>query len=176
MSRLSSNYTIGRPTGLCAATGRRLEPGESCIACLCEPVEGDGFDRIDYSLDAWQGGARPERLFSFWQMTVPEPDAKPKVFVDDELLMNLFERLAEDERPQRIAFRFVLTLILMRKKLLRYQGRTGEGEGEKWLFRAKGSPPPPEVPLIEVMNPHLSEDDIRSITEQLGEILSGEFE
>lgn len=176
MSRLSSNYSIGRPTGLCAATGRRIEPGETCIACLCEQVEGDGFDRVDYSHDAWQGGARPERLFSFWQMIVPEPDAKPKVFVDDELLMNLFERLAEDERPQRIAFRFVLALILMRKKLIRYQRRDGEGADEKWLFRAKGSPPPPEGELIAVTNPHLSEDDIRSITDQLGEILSGEFE
>lgn len=176
MSRLSSSYTIGRPTGRCAATGHPLEPGHVCIACLCEQVDGEGFDRIDYSLEAWQNGARPERLFSFWQMTVPAADSKPKVFIDDELLLNLFERLADDERPQRVAFRFVLALILMRKKLIRYHGREGEGEREQWLFRAKGSLPPPEHPLISVTNPHLSEDDIRSITDQLGEILSGEIE
>ena len=54
--------------------------------------------------------------------------------------MDLFERLADDERPQRAAFRFVLALILMRKRLLRFAGRKAGGEGGKewWLMRPKG--------------------------------------
>lgn len=176
MSRLAAHYTIGHPTGVCTATGRVLVPGESCIATLCEQSEGDGFERRDFSEEAWNDGARPERLFSFWRITVRAPDEKPKVFVDDELLMNLFERLADDERPQRVAFRFVLTLIFMRKRLLRYTGRIGDGSSERWLMRPKGSPPPPEGIIHEVVNPHLSEEDIRMVMEQLGEILSGEFE
>ena len=62
------------------------------------------------------------RLFSHWESTVPQPNEKKKIFVDDAVLMNLLVRLADTDQPQRLAFRFVLALILMRKKLLRYEG------------------------------------------------------
>jgi len=176
MSRIGPNYEIARSSGVCAATGRTLEPGESCIVALCEREQDDGFDRLDYSLDAWEGGARPQRLFSYWKTTVPEPNQKRQVFVDDELLMTLFERLGDDDRPQRVAFRFVLALVLMRKKLLRYVGREGEGAGETWLMTPKTPAEQPDPPPFRVVNPHLSEEDVRGVTDQLGEILSGDLE
>ena len=95
--------------------------------------------------------------------------------VDDEVLRDLFERLASDERPQRIAFRFVLALILMRKRYLKFVGRQAvEGEEtERWLMRHKGAEP--NDPPVEVINPHLSDDDVRDLTEQLSEILQSEL-
>ena len=69
MSRFGSQYQVARPTGVCAASGEPLEPGGPCIATLCEAEEGDGFDRLDYSVPAWESGARPDRLFSFWRTT-----------------------------------------------------------------------------------------------------------
>lgn len=175
MSRFGSQYQVSRPTGVCAATGEPLEPGTPCVATLCEREEDEGFDRFDYSVGAWESGARPERLFSHWKTTVSRPEEKRKLLVDDEVLLDLFERLAADERPQRIAFRFVLALILMRKRLLKFVGRE-EGEGERperWLFRRKGDEPESEP--VEVINPHLSDDDVRELTAQLGEILEGDF-
>jgi len=175
MSRFGSQYHVARSTGVCAATGHVIEPGSVCVATLCEREEDDGLDRLDYSLEAWEGGSRPERLFSFWRTTVRGAGEKRSPLVDDEVLMDLFDRLAEDERPQRVAFRFVLSLILMRKRLLRFVGRRpsdGEGE-ERWFYRRKGSNP--DEPAVAVRNPQLSDDDVRELTAQLGEILQGEF-
>lgn len=147
------------------------------MATLCERAEDDGFDRRDFSLQAWEAGARPEGLFSYWKAIVPPPDAKPKLLVDDAVLMDLFERLASDERPQRVAFRFVLGLILMRKKALRFVGREardGQTKGpEQWLMQPRGADP--SLPPIRMTNPELSDEDVRDIIEQLGEILQGEF-
>jgi hypothetical protein len=181
MGRYGTDYHVARPTGICAATGQTLEPGSPCMATLCDRVEDEGFERLDYSMDTWATGARPPRLFSFWRTAVPEPGARTRLLVDDAVLMDLFERLADDARPQRIAFRFVLALILLRKKLLRFAGRSGgetagaaaRGGTEHWLFLPRGAPP--GTPPIAVVNPQLSDDDVRELTEQLAEVLQSEL-
>ncbi|MAE62245.1 MAG: hypothetical protein CMJ49_12930 [Planctomycetaceae bacterium] len=179
-------YDIERPTGQCALTGKALEPRETYIATLVE--DGDALQRVDVCREAWEGGQRPEHLFSYWQATVPEPNEKKKLFVDDEVLMNLLERLADAEQPQRIAFRFVLTLILMRKKLLRYDETEKRADGgdeeevqEWWRLKPKLdlSKGPmgkwDEDRTIEVLDPRLDEAGIRQVTDQLSEILQAEL-
>jgi hypothetical protein len=183
-----TTYDIERPTGQCAYTGRALEPGETYIATLVE-VDPDpqnpkanpsGLKRLDVALKVWEAGQRPLRVFSFWKSVVPQPNQKKKVFVDDQVLMNLCKRLADAEQPQRLAFRFVLALILMRKKLLRYEGSRvekipasgdqPETRRELWKMVPKG-----EEEALEILNPQLDEAQIQQVTEQLGEILEGEL-
>lgn len=176
MSRFTAHYSISRATGVCAHSGVPLEPGTTCIATLCEREDDEGFDRLDFSTEAWEYGARPKGLFSYWKTVVPDPNEKKKLLVDDEVLQNLFERLDGDERPQRVAFRFVLGLILMRKRLIKLVGRkekTGETP-ERWLIRPKGDPP--DAPPIELVNPELDDSDVRELTEQLSEVLNSEIE
>lgn len=182
------NYDIERPTGQCAYTGQTLEPGETYVATLVE-VDPDpdnpkanpsGLKRLDVALKVWEAGQRPMRVFSFWKSVVPQPNQKKKVFVDDQVLMNLCKRLADADQPQRLAFRFVLALILMRKKQLRYDGSrvdvvpaTGdqpETKRELWKMTPKG-----EEEALEIFNPQLDDAQILQVTEQLGEILEGEL-
>ena len=175
MSRFAPQYEVARLTGVCAETGEPLVPGTDCIATLSERAEDDGFERRDYSAAAWAEGARPERLFSYWRTTVAAPDEKTKLLVDDEVLVDLFARLEGDERPQRAAFRFVLALVLMRKRLLTLTGRVAaRGESpEEWLMRRKGDPS--DAPPLRVQNPQIDDDMVRELTEQLGEILQGDL-
>ncbi len=200
-------YDIARPTGQCAFTGRKLEPGEAYMATLIEfdPAEeaaasgrsetghaggGLGLRRLDVSMEAWRQGNRPDRMFGYWKATVAQPNEKKRLFVDDSVLLSLFRQLADTAEPDRLAFRFVLGLILMRKKLLQYEGserRTtsqdadgaaddseaaadGDGLAEYWLLKVRG-----EDERLEMLNPHLDEDRIRQVTEQLGEVLEAEL-
>ncbi len=194
MSQFSTpGYDIQRPTGVCAYTGRKLEPGEQYIAALLELTEAQqkeqglaagtlGFKRLDVSLEVWKEGKRPDGMFSYWKSTVQHPNQKKKVFVDDEVLLTLFKRLADDSQQQRQGFRFVLALVLMRKKLLRYEGQTTkdvevtDAEGNKtiktqewWDMLPKGEDKP-----YAVLNPQMDEAQIREVTQQLGEILEGQ--
>jgi hypothetical protein len=203
------SYEIPKTSGVCASTGRELAPGEPYYAALVELPEGQpeeqdaggakdksaealsalGLCRIDVSHEAWEGGYRPEGLFGFWKSTVPEPNEKKKLFVDDAVLMNLLERLADATEPDRLAFRYVLALILMRKKLLRYDGtetRDAEIDGQtvpqNWwkltpkLDLSKGPLGKwhPDVTL-EVLDPKLDETRIEQVMQQLGEILQAEL-
>ncbi|MFW5653548.1 MAG: hypothetical protein ACOC0P_05840, partial [Planctomycetota bacterium] len=91
----------------------------------------------------------------------------------DEVLMTLFDRLTGEEQPQRIAYRFVLGLILMRKKLLRCEGTRAEGDASIWLMRRKGDST--DLPPLEMVDPRLSDKDVQDVADQLGEILRGEL-
>jgi len=175
MSRFGTHYQVSRPTNHCAHTGQALEPGTPYIAALCEQQDEEGFVRLDYSIEAWESGARPDGLFSYWKSVAVDPETKQKLLVDDTVLMELFERMAEDERPQRQGFRFVLGLILMRKKLLKLTGRVDatETQPERWLLQPKGAQP--EQPPLELVNPQLDDDDVRELTDQLSEILQSDL-
>ncbi len=175
MSRFSQNpsYDVARATGCCAATGASIEPGSSYVATLCEREGEEGFDRLDYSTQAWERGERPARLFSSWRTTMPEPGGKAKTLVDDEVLLNLFHRLADDQQPQRIAYRFVLALILLRKRLLKHDETKAQNGASVWMMRLKGDPV--DAPKVEVVDPNLSEEQVREVSDQLGEILRGEL-
>lgn len=182
----SSDYRIERHSGVCAETGRKIEPGETYIALVVE--DGESLARIDLSLEAWEAYAdnSAERCFGYWRAVAPQPDEKPKVFVDDTVLLELLKRLDDAAQSQRVAFRFVLMLILMRKKLLRYDkterstGADGQTR-EWWVLTPKADPTKgplgrwAEDETIKVLDPHLDEEGIRAVTEQLGEILNAEL-
>ena len=143
------------------------------MATLCEREGEEGFNRLDFSMEAWERGERPDRLFSSWRAIMREPGGKARTFVDDEVLLNLFHRLADDQQPQRVAYRFVIALILLRKRLLKHDSTKRQGETSVWMMRLKGDPV--DAPMLEVVDPNLSEDQVREVSDQLGEILRGEL-
>lgn len=198
MSRVAgtSSYSIGSPTRRCSATDRELKTGEPYIAVLVQDPESDEFHRLDYSIDAWNQGLRPGAgpsgrrylLLGFWRGVIPEPGAKKRLLIDDQSLLDLFEQSAEalsaedlgeqasdgasqvSERD-RLAFRFVLGLILLRKRLLIQEG----SRGTTMLVRPKGTPKPPEGPaLVEIIDPGLDEPTIEGVTMKLGAVISSD--
>ncbi|MEC9373697.1 MAG: hypothetical protein VYC34_07630 [Planctomycetota bacterium] len=177
MSSLTSqHYNLGRPAEQCAASGAPLTPGTPFVAALVEREGVDGFDRLDFTQEAWASMARPARLVGFWRGIAPEPDAAPKPFIDDEALLSLFEQLGESDDPKRQAFRFVLALMLVRKRLLRHEGSRKRQDGDVMLIRMRG----PEgwgegSTIVEVVDPNLDRETIGQVTEQVGQILRGDL-
>jgi hypothetical protein len=186
-------YDVQKPTGRCAFSGRELKPGEPYMASLAElPMQPPpqetlakpasaaaalGFQRVDVSLEAWRDGFRPGGLFCYWRSTVPQPNQKRRLFVDDQVLLNLFHRLEGATEEARLSFRFVLALILMRKKILKYEASEQRPDGaggqqEWWIMSARTGDW--QAQPCEVRNPRLDEAKIVQVTQQLGEILDGE--
>jgi hypothetical protein len=159
-------WEVEPTTGRCAVTGRTLEEGEEFYTVLFE--DGDSFRRVDYSLDGWQG--IPEGSYCHFKSRMPVKERRKKLLVDNELLINFFTRLAEEAEPVRVQFRFVLALILMRKRLLRYEGSTVEGGVETWDLVQAG-----EQSRHRVVNPRLTDDQIEGVSKQLSAILHGDM-
>jgi hypothetical protein len=158
---------VATPTGVCAATGRELAEGDEYYAVLFE--EGDSFRRADYALEAWTGP--PEGAYCFFRTRVPVRAPKKKsLLVDDDMLVNFFARLAEETEAVRLQFRFVLALILMRKRLLRYEQTVQDQGDEYWQMRLVR-----DASLHRVLNPRLTDEQIEGVSQQLGAILRGDF-
>ena len=95
------------------------------------------------------------------------PDEKKRLFVSDEMLMAFFERLSEETEQEKINFRYALTLILMRKRKLKYDSSRHDEEGrEIWTLKVAA-----ENRKVEVVDPHLTEEQIEQLSEQMGQIM-----
>jgi len=168
---MAKDFNIARSAGQCVRCSKPLTEREQYVAVVVD--RGDRFERQDWCLVCWDDPAREPvgEVFGQWRAAAPVREARKKLFVDDDLLMNFFGRLADDPRPSRQRFRFVLALVLMRKRLLTYSEsvKTDDG-GETWLMRQRGA-----GEMHEVVNPRLDEDQIAEVSEQLSEILQGEL-
>jgi hypothetical protein len=110
-------------------------------------------------------------VLAFWQTIMPHPQAvKKKLFVDDQVLCELFERLSSATEPAKLNFRFVLGLILMRKRMIVYESTRMDAESEIWQVRFKG-----KEAMLDLLNPKLHEQQVAEVSQQLGEILNEEL-
>ncbi len=130
------------------------------------------FVRVDFCEKCWGDGARPGEplvMFSFWKTTVPMPEQKKKLLVDDSVLVDVFARMEGKNEPSEIRFRFVLALILMRKRLLKYEGMEEGAGAEVWRMVPRGG-----EQAVQVVNPHLTAEQISEVSQQLSAILAEE--
>ncbi len=171
MATQTNRLSIGRSTGRCAATGAELAPGTSCIAVVIDRGD-EGFERRDYAPEAWARQPRPEGVLCVWKTTVPAPEARRGIVIDDEVLEEMVTRLAGDERPDRVAFRWLVVLMLLRKRRLRHLRVERRDGREIWWFVRRGEE---ESSAFEVVNPHLSEEDLRSLAEQIGAFVESDL-
>jgi hypothetical protein len=157
-----AEWEINKPIGQCAGSGREIQSGEEYYGALVQTEEG--LARCDFCQEFWQK-EKPE-VFCFWKTKLPDPDQKKHIFIDDNMLTAFFERLENETEQEKINFRFVLALILMRKRIFKYDETKIEDDAEIWRLRVVG-----DKSFVEVVNPHLNEEQIEQLSSQLGEIL-----
>jgi hypothetical protein len=161
------DYEISKLNDVCRSCRREFQVDQEIVATLREADEL--FQREDYCPACWE--ACPDRnspsVVAVWQAKVPRPQEKKKLFVDDELLVNLFERLDGTEESSRINFRFVLALVLMRKRLLVYDRMEKQPDGtETWLMHLKG-----DEAVHKLVNPKMDQEKTAEVSRSLSEIL-----
>jgi hypothetical protein len=158
------DYQVHRPRGLCAVTNEPIIPGEAFMAALREtPI---GFERVDIKLPHWDAFPR-DNIVGFWRCVMPQGEVKKKVFVDDNVLLDLLEKLADVTEPDKLSFRFVLTLILMRKRLVSLESQAVRNGLDVWTIKLRG-----RDQRLEVVDPKPTEQQIAGVQEQIGQILS----
>jgi hypothetical protein len=160
-------YQFAKPQGICHITQQPIVAGQKFMAALRETPAG--FERLDVSLDAWPQVDQKD-VIGFWHTVMPTHEAKRKIFVDDQVLCEIFERLAETTEPAKLNFRFVLGLILMRKRMIVYEDTRMDDGREIWQVRFRG-----RDDKLDLVNPKLDEQQVMEVSQQLSEILNEEL-
>ena len=160
-----NDWEINKPLGQCCGSGKKIEYGEEYFGALVET--GGELQRRDFSEDYWE--KEKPSVFCYWKSKLSDPGQKKQIFVDDQMLMAFFERLENETEQEKVNFRFVLALILMRKRRLKYDTTKVEEGKEIWHLKIVGDKSAES--RIEVINPRLDEEQIGQLSSQIGEIL-----
>lgn len=161
-------WTVPKPANACSVSGKPIAPGERFWAAVRD--NPGGIERLDVAGDHWDALDKSDLLAS-WQTTMPVGEEKKKRFVDDEVLCTLFEKLADATEPAKLNFRFVLGLILMRKRLVLYDRTRQEADGrDVWVVRMRG-----RQDLLDLVDPKLNAEQTLEVSQQLGQVLNEEM-
>ena len=118
---LPESWHIRSRARVCTATGRPFEDGETIVTALFPDAESSGYVRLDFCLEAWKARTpEDEKPFSFWKAVYQAPVAgeKPDAF-KKESPEDLLRRLVEEEEEHTENVRYILAVMLERKKVLR---------------------------------------------------------
>ncbi|MGE9270536.1 MAG: hypothetical protein ACQKBU_07010 [Verrucomicrobiales bacterium] len=118
---LPDSWSIRSRARKCAATEEAFTEGETIITALFPDPESSGYLRKDYKVDAWETRSPEEDpAFSFWRSTyeapVVEDEPNPMEKEDPETLLR---RLVDEDEEHTENVRYILAVMLERKKLLR---------------------------------------------------------
>ena len=158
-----ADWDIDKSLGQCYGTGNAIADGQEYFAALVETEEG--FQRRDFCVEYWE--QQKPKAYCYWKTRRPSADKKKHLFIDEEMLMAFFERLAEETEQEKVNFRFVIALILMRKRCLKYDSSKTDSGNEVWHLRVVGG----DGEFVDVINPHLDEGQIDELSSQVGQIL-----
>jgi len=162
------DWNIQQPNRECCACGKEFEEGELYFSALFDT--GEGFDRKDHCPTCWETAGAQKQAFSFWKTHAPTKQEDRKLFVDNDLLFDFFLRLSEEKGQQpdhKTKFRYILALILMRKRKLRFVDVVRDNAAEHLILRC-----PKEDRRFKVLDPGLTEEEADTVKDDLSQILS----
>jgi hypothetical protein len=154
------DFEVDRCTRRCAVTGRDFEPGESIYSALI--VDAGRVVRLDYSADAWTGP--PEASLGWWKSQSPTRDAKKSHWAPNDVLLELLDAEAA---PAADDFRYVLSLLLARRRVLRLEQTEKLPDGrDVTVFYC-----PRNEKTYKIVTEHPSDQRAREIQQQLSQLL-----
>jgi hypothetical protein len=160
---MASDWDIKSRSHECSRTGRGFEKGERFYTVLTR--QGDGFLREDLSEEAWRERNDNIQPFSFWQSTYEPPAPPPPEPLPKDDAEALLRSLVQENDPSRKNARYVLALMLERKRLLQPVEST-DPDVLVYEHVATGE-------TIVIENPRLGLDRIPEVQREVGELLSG---
>jgi len=160
------DWNIRTRSEACSLTGRPFADGEVFHTALYR--DGDGFRRADFSEEAWVssgpagGGEQP---FSSWRSRFepPAPPAPEPLPRDDA--EGMLRRLLDSNDPSHANARYLLAVMLERKKVLRHR----PSPDRSLLVYEHAS----TGETIVVADPGLSLSDLAAVQEQVSALLAG---
>ena len=161
------DWNISRSQRRCSKCEKEFAEEEEYFSALFDA--GATFERKDFCPACWTDTTKPA-FFSFWKTEIPKPEQQKKLFVDDSVIFDFFRKLADDEaEPAKRNFRYILALMLMRKKVLKFKDVAREHDKEYIVLRRSRT-----QEEHRVLNPQLTEAEMEQVKLELTKILETE--
>lgn len=163
---MQQEWNIKSRSEACDATGRAFRDGEVFYTALFH--DGEGFRRADLSEEAWVARAADpaaEPFFSSWRSKFEPPAPPPPETLRRDDAEGMLRQLMESQNPAHLNTRYLLAVMLERKRILRSQPSS---EGNMLIYEHSKTG---ETFIIE--DPKLSLTDLLAVQEEVSALLSG---
>ena len=121
------DYEVQHSSRRCSVTGREFAPGEIYYSAVA--AKGAEVIRCDYAADAWQGP--PENTIGWWKSQVPDRTTNKKHWAPNDVMLQFWDELAT--QPDKQDMRYVLTLLLVRRRVFRLEEEKFDEQGGEML-------------------------------------------
>jgi len=158
---MQSDWNIKGRSHQCSKTGREFEEGEFFYTLLFRD-EG-GYRREDLCEQAWDERNDNIQPFSFWRSRHEAPPAAPAETLRKEDAEDLLRRLIGEQDPAHANARYILALMLERKRRLR---PIESGDPDTLVYEHVGS-----GETFVIQNPHLGFDQIPAVQREVSALL-----
>lgn len=162
---MQNDWDIKSRTHTCARSGHEFAEGEFFYTLLFR--EGEGFRREDLSEEAWASRNDNIEPFSFWRSKYEPPAPPPPEPMKKDDAEGLLRRLIEENNPTYANARYILALMLERKKVLR---PVDSADDDMLVYEHMES-----GETFVLTNPHLSMERIPEVQAEVSELLAGSF-
>jgi len=119
------DYEVQHSARCCSSTGREFAPGETYYSVLV--AEDAETRRYDYAAEAWRGP--PAEAIGWWKSQIPDRKAAKKHWAPNDVMLDFWDELAD--QPEKQDMRYVLTLLLIRRRVLRMEEEKHNQEGQE---------------------------------------------
>ncbi len=164
---MAEEWHIARSSRTCAQSGVAIEAGQPFYSAL---VESDvSFERRDFSPEAWPGVDKAA-FFSYWKNKGGDADGAKRQPLDFERLLFFFDSLeGAEERPKRL-FRYVLALVLVRRRRLRLDDMSRTADGDRLVVYDRRS-----ERTLEILAPEATREELEGVQERLNQLFECDF-
>lgn len=120
-------FQFQKCTRQCHESGREFNPGEEFYSVLI--AVGGEVIRHDFSCEHWT--EPPEDSIGWWKSEMPEQTSKTANLAPNDVLIQFFTQLSG--QSEKADLRYILGLLLVRKRLLRLEGTQVNSDGNEEL-------------------------------------------
>lgn len=161
------NWSIRTRSHHCSLSERPFVEGEVFHTAIYFDAETSGYLRRDVALDAWKQEVSERKPIAYWKTTYTPNivEAKPEV-TSKESAMALLQRFIEEDEPATENARYILALMLERKRILAPTA-TKEVDGQKMLFYENKKTS--EVYIVR--DPELRLDELAQLQDEVAMLL-----
>lgn len=161
------NWSIRSRAPHCALSERPFAEGEVFHTAIYFDPEANGYVRRDVAIDVWPQEIAERKPIAYWRTTYTPHvvEAKPEV-TSKESAMALLQRFIEEDDPMTENARYILALMLERKRILSPTA-TKEVDGNKMLFYENKK----TGEVFIVRDPELRLDELATLQDEVAMLL-----
>ncbi|MBM3836440.1 MAG: hypothetical protein FJ398_00520 [Verrucomicrobia bacterium] len=129
------------------------------------------YERLDVCENCWstqysQGATDRKGFISYWQSIYTVPPAAPPDPIQKETAESLLRKLIEQNDPSHAAARFILAVMLERKRLLKVKAQLLEHQQRIFVYEHAGT-----GDLFQIPDPNLKLDKLEEVQREVARLL-----